>query len=191
MARLVRYKRIGADRHAVRLRSRCCRSRSSPAQLTLAALALLLLVTGIGIGTVLPITTVSVQNAVLPWQLGTVTGLINFMRALASALMVALYGAFLFGGAGAKGMTLESLAAAGQHAAPEGHFRWIFAAAAPASRSRGCCCSRWRSARCAPGRCATANRRLGAGGVGPIFGTLLDRKPVLARILCRPRWNLE
>ena len=75
----------------------------------------------------LPITTVSVQNAVLPWQLGTVTGVINFVRALASALMVALYGAFLFGGA--KGVTLETIAA-GNSAALEGHFRWIFAAAA-------------------------------------------------------------
>ena len=79
----------------------------------------------------LPITTVSVQNAVLPWQLGTVTGVINFMRALASALMVALYGAFLFGGAGAKGVTLEALAASVNAAALlAGHFRWIFAAAA-------------------------------------------------------------
>ena len=44
--------------------------------------------------------------------------------------MVALYGAFLFGGAGAKGVTLETLAASGNAAALEGHFRWIFAAAA-------------------------------------------------------------
>src|SRR5258705_1222927 len=99
--------------------------------MSVAAVGALLFVTGCGIGTVLPITTVSVQNAVLPWQLGTVTGVINFVRALASALMVALYGAFLFSGAGATGVTLESLAAAGQNAvALESHFRWIFAAAA-------------------------------------------------------------
>ena len=77
----------------------------------------------------LPITTVSVQNAVLPWQLGTVTGVINFVRALASALMVALYGAILFGGMGsARGVTLEALA--GRNAqAFTGHFQWIFAVA--------------------------------------------------------------
>src|ERR1041384_8505594 len=64
-----------------------------------------------------------------PWQLGTVTGVINFVRALASALMVALYGAILFGGMGeTRGVTLESFA--GQNAgAFTAHFRWIFAAA--------------------------------------------------------------
>ena len=58
--------------------------------MSIAAVGGLLLITGCGIGTVLPLTTVSVQNAVLPWQLGTVTGLVNFIGALASALMVAL-----------------------------------------------------------------------------------------------------
>ena len=56
-------------------------------------------VVGCGIGPTFPITTVSIQNAVLPWQLGTATALVNFMRALASAFLVALYGAMLFGGA--------------------------------------------------------------------------------------------
>src|ERR1041384_8096413 len=64
-----------------------------------------------------------------PWQLGTVTGLINFVRALTSALMVALYGAFLFGGGATQGVTLEQLAA-GRDAALEGPFRLIFAVAA-------------------------------------------------------------
>jgi len=93
------------------------------------AIGALMFVAGTGVGPCFPITTVSAQNVVLPWQLGTVTGVINFMRALASALMVALYGAFLFGGAGPKG--LETIAASGRAAATlEGHFRWIFAAAA-------------------------------------------------------------
>src|SRR6185436_871104 len=87
-----------------------------PGGVSVAVVAALLFLAGNGLGTVLPITTVSVQNAVLPWQLGTVTGVINFVRALTSALMVALYGAFLFGAE--KGVALE------------GHFRWIFAAAA-------------------------------------------------------------
>jgi hypothetical protein len=106
------------------------------AQLSIVTVAAFLLVAGAGMGTVFPITTVSVQNAVLPWQLGTATGVVNFVRALASALLVALYGAFLFGGVGAEiggahGVTLEALAAAGHNAASlAGHFRWIFAAAA-------------------------------------------------------------
>jgi len=86
-----------------------------------------MVVAGIGIGSMMQVFVVSVQNAVLPWQLGTVTGVINFVRALASALMVALYGAFLFGAE--KGVTLETIAAR-NGAALEGHFRWIFAAAA-------------------------------------------------------------
>jgi EmrB/QacA subfamily drug resistance transporter len=126
MARLTHYKRVGLIGLPFSVLA-LLPVAFAPQWLTLPTLALLLLVIGIGIGSVLPLTTVSVQNAVLPWQMGTVTGLMNFMRALASALMVALYGAFLFGGAGAQGAT--SLDAAGQMAL-EGHFRPIFATAA-------------------------------------------------------------
>jgi MFS family permease len=101
----------------------------APAQLDAVAIGALMFVTGAGLSPSFPITTVSVQNAVLPWQLGTVTGVINFMRALTSALLVALYGAFLFGGR-AQGLTLEQLATGHDTAALAGHFRWIFAAAA-------------------------------------------------------------
>ena len=126
MAKLTRYKRIGLVGLPFAVAS-LVPIALIPAQLSAMGVGALLLVTGCGLGTVLPITTVSVQNAVLPWQLGTVTGVINFVRALVSALMVALYGAFLFGGA--KGVTLETIAAR-NGAVLEGHFRWIFAAAA-------------------------------------------------------------
>ena len=104
----------------------------APAQLSTVMVGALLMIAGAGLGTILPITTVSVQNAVLPWQLGTVTGAINFVRALASALMVALYGAILFGGMGAgSGVTLEALSAAGRNSpALAEHFRLIYATAA-------------------------------------------------------------
>lgn len=128
-ARLTHYKRVGL----IGLPFACLSLTTvalASGSLTLATLAALLLVTGIGIGSVLPLTTVSVQNAVLPWQMGTVTALMNFMRALASALMVALYGAYLFGGAARNGVTLDALGAAGASAAPAGQFRLIFAAAA-------------------------------------------------------------
>jgi EmrB/QacA subfamily drug resistance transporter len=129
MAKLSHYKRIGliglplAAAAFVPL-------AMMPDRLSVAVVAVLLFVAGNGLGTVLPITTVSVQNAVLPGQLGTVTRVINFVRALASALMVALYGAILFGGMGAThGVTLESFA--GQNASAfTAHFRWIFAASA-------------------------------------------------------------
>jgi len=101
-----------------------------PASLSIVVVGTLLLVAGIGIGTVLPITTVSVQNAVAPHQLGTATGLTNFVRALASALMVALYGAILFGGVSGRGVTLETIATGADAGASAAHFHWIFAAAA-------------------------------------------------------------
>jgi EmrB/QacA subfamily drug resistance transporter len=130
MANVTRYKRvalIGIPFALVALLP----IAFAPAQLNLVAVGVLLFVVGAGIGPCFPITTVSIQNAVLPWQLGTATALVNFVRALASALLVALYGAFLFGGATAHGVTLETLAAAGSNLAGlEEHFRWIFSAAA-------------------------------------------------------------
>jgi MFS family permease len=101
-----------------------------PQALSIGMVGPLLLIAGAGLGTVLPITTVSVQNAVALHELGTATGLVNFMRALASALLVALYGAILFGGvSGASGVTLETLS---HNASPELalHFRYVFAVAA-------------------------------------------------------------
>lgn len=53
----------------------------------------LLALLGIGIGTHLPVVTVSVQNAVPPSSVGTATSLLNFFRALGSALLVTALGA--------------------------------------------------------------------------------------------------
>ncbi|MDE2384311.1 MAG: MFS transporter [Alphaproteobacteria bacterium] len=50
----------------------------------------------IGLGTVFPITTVSIQNAVQQHQMGTATGVMGFFRSLGGALIVALFGAVLF-----------------------------------------------------------------------------------------------
>ena len=50
----------------------------------------------IGLGTVFPITTVAIQNAVQPHQMGTVTGVMGFFRMLGGALIVSLFGAVLF-----------------------------------------------------------------------------------------------
>ena len=52
----------------------------------------------VGLGTMLPVTTVSVQNAVSVHQLGTATGTMNFFRSLGGALVVAAFGAILLGG---------------------------------------------------------------------------------------------
>jgi hypothetical protein len=56
---------------------------------------------GLGVGTVFPVATVSIQSAVLRHEVGTATGAMNFFRALASALVVAVMGAIVLAGLGA------------------------------------------------------------------------------------------
>lgn len=68
---------------------------------------LLLGVVSLGLGTMLPVTTVSIQNAVLPHQLGTATGTANFFRQIGGALIVAVFGAIVLGGVGAAGAGLS------------------------------------------------------------------------------------
>jgi EmrB/QacA subfamily drug resistance transporter len=89
---------------------------------------------GFGIGTVFPIATVSIQNSVLRHQVGTATGAMNFFRALASALVVAVMGAIVLAGLGVtpeRGTGVELLAqTAGAAGVDVGEvFRWVFAAA--------------------------------------------------------------
>jgi EmrB/QacA subfamily drug resistance transporter len=57
-------------------------------------------VIGFGVGSVFPVATVSIQNAVERHNVGTATGAMNFFRALASALVVAIMGAILLAGIG-------------------------------------------------------------------------------------------
>ena len=61
---------------------------------------LLLGLAALGLGTVFPVTTVAVQNAVQPHHLGTATATMNFMRQLVGALVVATFGAIALGGGG-------------------------------------------------------------------------------------------
>ena len=89
---------------------------------------------GFGVGTVYPVATVSIQNAVPMHQVGTATGAMNFFRALASTLAVAVMGAILLAGLGAtpeRGagveLMLESAGALGLDVA--WIFRWVFVAA--------------------------------------------------------------
>jgi len=73
-------------------------------RLTLTQFEAVLTLISIGLGTLLPTTTVSIQNAVELHQLGTTTGIMNFFRQLGSALLVAVFGVILLGGAqGARG----------------------------------------------------------------------------------------
>jgi MFS family permease len=73
-----------------------------------AALAII----SIGLGTLLPVSTVAIQNAVAPHELGTATGTANFFRSLGGALIVAIFGAIVLSGANVEGAaSFEKLAA--------------------------------------------------------------------------------
>ncbi|MBV8823639.1 MAG: MFS transporter [Hyphomicrobiales bacterium] len=106
---------------------------AAPHRLPIAVVCSALGFIGLGMGSLFPVTTVSVQNAVLMHQLGTATGAMNFFRQLAGAIIVAVFGAIVLGGAGSSGLTVEALAShASGLAQPDlvDVFRWVFAVAA-------------------------------------------------------------
>ena len=61
------------------------------------ALSLLLFVISVSLGTLLPVATVSIQNAVALHQLGTATATANLCRQLGGAVAVAIFGAIILG----------------------------------------------------------------------------------------------
>jgi predicted MFS family arabinose efflux permease len=71
-----------------------------PTGLSITTIELLLSVVASGVGTVFPVTTVSVQNAVSAHELGTGTSLITFLRNLGAAAGVAVFGTIVIGGTG-------------------------------------------------------------------------------------------
>jgi EmrB/QacA subfamily drug resistance transporter len=100
-----------------------------PANQSIARLVFLLFVLGCGVGPMYPMSTIVMQNAVKPHQLGTATGTLNFFRTLGGAIIVALFGAIVLGSGvdGAAIVTLDRLAAAHADLVPA--FRWVFVAA--------------------------------------------------------------
>lgn len=105
-----------------------------PDGLPVAAVAAATGVAGIGLGTVLPVTTVAVQNAVPLPQIGIATAVVNFFRSLSGAVLTAGFGAILIGMSGIEGgMLLEGLLTGRAATGPLADaFRWVFAAAAVA-----------------------------------------------------------
>lgn len=105
-----------------------------PADVSDEAILALMAVAGVGIGCVLPVTTVSIQNAVPIGQMGTATGAMNFFRSLGSALLVAGFSALFFAGLGGSlpGVPVELLAGhlGGRGAELAPVFSHVFAAAA-------------------------------------------------------------
>jgi EmrB/QacA subfamily drug resistance transporter len=103
---------------------------TNPTGYSIAKFVALLFVLGCGLGPMYPMSTILMQNAVRPHQLGTATGTLNFFRTLGGAIIVAVFGAIVLGGVdgGPGTMTLEKLAAQHGDLAPAYH--WVFLTAA-------------------------------------------------------------
>ncbi len=101
-----------------------------PAAHSLVGFTLWLGLLGVTTGPMYPTTTIVIQNAVKPHQMGVATGTLNFFRLLGGAIIVAGCGAIVIGSAGSAGglASLESLAAGHGDFAPA--FRLVFIAAA-------------------------------------------------------------
>jgi len=87
----------------------------------------LLTIIGLGFGTVPPVATVALQNAVERGQLGAATASLNFVRSLAGTIFVGLFGALLAAKLGTGGLhdTL-STAAIGERSALAQTFQIVF-----------------------------------------------------------------
>jgi EmrB/QacA subfamily drug resistance transporter len=123
MGRITHYKRIPAIGLCVATLGALVLTLYAD-DLPLALFEVVLAFISIGLGTVLPTTTVAIQNAVELHQLGTATGTMNFFRQLGSAVTVAIFGALL-NASGASGAALDAATAV-----PPGAFQTIFAATA-------------------------------------------------------------
>ena len=123
MGRMVHYKRIPAVGLFIAMLGAIVLTFLADS-LPLPVFEMVLAFISIGLGTVLPTTTVAIQNAVQLHQLGTATGTMNFFRQLGSAVTVAIFGALL----NASGISEAALN--GGAALQPGGFRSIFAATA-------------------------------------------------------------
>ena len=129
MARAKHYKRvaiIGTSMAAI------CGGALALTTLPLWGLLVLLSVFALGLGTAFPVSVVSLQNSVARPQIGTVTGAMNFFRALMASFTVAAFTAILL-------MVLGTdISAVGEHRGPVNSipaadmitaFRYVFGAA--------------------------------------------------------------
>ena len=86
----------------------CCAALAIDAPaLPFVGLEVTLLLISLGLGTILPLSTIAIQNAVAFHQLGTATASMNFFRSLGGALIVALFGTIVLAGGGAGGLGAE------------------------------------------------------------------------------------
>ncbi len=121
MAKLDHYKRVPL----AALPCACAASlvlMASAQTLPIWALSLILAVISVSLGTLLPITTVSIQNAVALHQLGTATATANLGRQLGGAAMVAVFGTIILGAGHVVGGATDAV----DRAALAGSFRIVF-----------------------------------------------------------------
>src|SRR4030081_519544 len=130
MARAKHYKRVAIIGTASAALVGCALALTT---LPLWALLTLLSVFALGLGTAFPISVVSLQNSVARSQIGTVTGAMNFFRALMASFSVAAFSAILLMALGAD------ISLGGQHRGPVSSiaaadmmtaFHYVFGAAA-------------------------------------------------------------
>ena len=130
MARAKHYKRVAVIGTAGAALAACVLALTA---MPLWALLALLSVFALGLGTAFPISVVSIQNSVTRLQVGTVTGAMNFFRALMASFTVAAFTAILLMALGAD------ISLGGEHRGPVNSilasdmivaFRYVFGAAA-------------------------------------------------------------
>jgi MFS family permease len=130
MARAKHYKRVAIIGTGVAALAGCALALVA---LPLWALLVLLSVFALGLGTAFPVSVVSLQNSVARSQIGTVTGAMNFFRALMASFTVAAFSAILLMALGAD------ISLAGENRGPVSSipaadmitaFRYVFGAAA-------------------------------------------------------------
>jgi EmrB/QacA subfamily drug resistance transporter len=130
MARAKHYKRVAIIGTSAAALAGCALALTV---LPLWAMLVLLSLFAFGLGTTFPVSVVSIQNAVARSQVGTVTGAMNFFRALMASFTVAAFTAILL-------MTLgANISLVGEHRGPVNSiaaadmiaaFQYVFGAAA-------------------------------------------------------------
>jgi predicted MFS family arabinose efflux permease len=107
MTKLTHYKRVPLAGLVVALAGTAILAIFA-GRLPLVPFGAVLAVISLGFGTLLPVATVAIQNAVAMHQLGTATATANFFRQIGGALIVAVFGAIVLGGMGASGAGLSA-----------------------------------------------------------------------------------
>jgi EmrB/QacA subfamily drug resistance transporter len=129
MARVKHYKRVAIIGTVFAPVMGCVLATTA---LPLWALLVLLSVFALGLGTAFPVSVVSIQNSVARAQVGTITGAMNFFRALMASFTVAAFSAILLMALGAD------ISLVGEHRGPVNSisaadmivaFRYVFGAA--------------------------------------------------------------